>query len=294
MNSISASEEAREAFLVRYSGGTRTHYETVLRLLFEWMEQKGMSPLDADRRSLESFGRYLESERGCRPSTVANYLSVVKGYFKFAFIDDWIPKSPAEYVDLPRHYDDDAKRTWLNRSEFAAVRNRARDTHVMEYALVTMLGMLGLRISEALSVHVEEFQMEERGHRILRIVGKGKKPAVIPLPVAVYRVMDAATGDRESGQLLLRPITGEPMNRRSAAWAIARLARECGIETNITPHSFRRTYITESLRAGIPVHVVQYGARHADPRQTLKYDRSEKDHDAHVNHALANHMAAAA
>jgi hypothetical protein len=36
----------------------------------------------------------------------------------------------------------------------------------------------------------------ERGHRVLRIVGKGHKPALIPLVPRTARTIDLATGER--------------------------------------------------------------------------------------------------
>jgi site-specific recombinase XerC len=42
-----------------------------------------------------------------------------------------------------------------------------------------LLGLNGLRVSEACATDVEHLGLE-RGHRTLRVVGKGNKPAVIP------------------------------------------------------------------------------------------------------------------
>jgi integrase len=46
-------------------------------------------------------------------------------------------------------------------------------------ALAVLLGLNGLRVSEACATDVEHLGLE-RGHRTLRVVGKGNKPAVIP------------------------------------------------------------------------------------------------------------------
>lgn len=43
-----------------------------------------------------------------------------------------------------------------------------------------LLGLNGLGVSEACATNIEDLGLE-RGHRTLRIVGKGNKPAVIPL-----------------------------------------------------------------------------------------------------------------
>jgi hypothetical protein len=47
-------------------------------------------------------------------------------------------------------------------------------------ALAVLLGLNGLRVSEACATDVEDLGFD-RGHRTLHIIGKGNKPAVIPL-----------------------------------------------------------------------------------------------------------------
>jgi hypothetical protein len=59
-------------------------------------------------------------------------------------------------------------------------------------ALVTMLGLLGLRLCEATGADVTDLG-EVRGHRVLTILGKADKFATVPLPPAVGRAIDRAT-----------------------------------------------------------------------------------------------------
>ena len=56
-------------------------------------------------------------------------------------------------------------------------------------ALAVLLGLNGLRVSEACSTNVEDLG-SERGHRTLRFVGKGSKPAMIPLVPRTARTID--------------------------------------------------------------------------------------------------------
>jgi integrase/recombinase XerD len=50
-----------------------------------------------------------------------------------------------------------------------------------DFALVTMLGLLGLRIFEATGSNIEDLG-EEHGHRVLRVRGKGGKVVLVPTP----------------------------------------------------------------------------------------------------------------
>jgi integrase len=53
-----------------------------------------------------------------------------------------------------------------------------------DFALVALLGLLGLRIFEACGADIADLG-EEHGHRVLRVRGKGGKVVLIPLPPAV-------------------------------------------------------------------------------------------------------------
>lgn len=82
-------------------------------------------------------------------------------------------------------------------------------------ALAYLLGINALRASEAAAVRIEDYREILRGHRVLHLVGKGNKPATMPLTVPVLRVLEACRGQRTDGPLVLRPVSGKP--GRSAA-----------------------------------------------------------------------------
>jgi hypothetical protein len=70
-------------------------------------------------------------------------------------------------------------------------------TNCNDFALVAMLGLLGLRIFEAAGSNVEDLG-EEHGHRVLRVVGKGTKAVLVPLLPAVG---GRSTGPSSTGPL---------------------------------------------------------------------------------------------
>jgi hypothetical protein len=74
--------------------------------------------------------------------------------------------------------------------------------------------MNATRASEAAAVRIEDYTDTLRGHRVLHLVGKGNKPATMPLTVPVLRVLEACRGQRTCGPLVLRPVSGKPIDRR--------------------------------------------------------------------------------
>lgn len=288
-------------FLGRYSGRTRTQYEQSLELFFRWTLGHNLEPMrDIRRPHLELFIRHLEEGRGNAPATVSNRLAAISGWYEFAEIDGYIEKSPATYIRRPKVWRDDAPRMALTTVELmklidaAAASPRATDA-----ALVALMGMMGLRVSEAINVRIEDYADTIRGHRVLRILGKGNKPATAPVPPAALRQLERAAGDRTSGFLLVRPdwgrsTAGQQMTRRAAALAVERLCREARILKTVTPHDLRRAYITAGLDLGVSLRDMQIAARHSDPRTTSRYDQNRQNLDRHANHIVSANLSGSA
>ena len=148
-----------------------------------------------------------------------------------------------------------------------------------------LLGLLGLRIFEACALDIADLG-EEHGHRILRVVGKGHKIVLVPLPPAVGRSVDRADGP------LLLDTMGRRLDRHAATRRLRHLAEDAGVRLpRMHPHMLRHTYVTTMLDAGVELRDVQIAARHADPRTTMRYDRARTTLDRHPNYLLAAYMA---
>jgi integrase/recombinase XerD len=159
-----------------------------------------------------------------------------------------------------------------------------------DFALVAMLGLLGLRIFEATGADIGDLG-EEHGHRVLRVCGKGTKVVLVPLPPAVGRAIDRAVAGRSAGPILLNS-RGLRMDRHAATRRLRNLASAAGVRIGRThPHMLRHTFVTTMLDAGVDLRDVQIAARHADPRTTMRYDRARNNLDRHPNYVLAAYMA---
>ena len=149
-----------------------------------------------------------------------------------------------------------------------------------DFALVALLGLLGLRIFEACGADIADLG-EEHGHRVLRVHGKGDKIALVPLPPAVNRAIESAITDRADGPIL-RTRRGTRMDRHCATRRLRRLSEVAGVRLpRMHPHMLRHTFVTTMLDAGVDLRDVQIAARHADPRTTMRYDNFRKLHRMH-------------
>jgi len=200
------------------------------------------------------------------------------------------PHSPADYVRRP-NVPPESPTLGLSHLQFEAMLSAARDsTNRYDFALVAMLGLLGLRIFEAGGANIEDLG-EEHGHRVLKVRGKGGKVVLTPLPPAVARSVDRAIGNRDEGPILLNR-RGARMDRHAATRRLVRLAEAANVRLpRMHPHMLRHTFVTTMLDAGVDLRDVQIAARHADPRTTMRYDRARKNLDRHPNYILAAYMA---
>ncbi len=154
----------------------------------------------------------------------------------------------------------------------------------MHAALAVLLGLNGLRVSEACSTSIEDLGFE-RGHRTLQILGKGNKPAGIPLVPRTARTVDLANGERNIGPILIRR-DGQRLDSRTAYRWVRSIGQHAGLD-RVHPHMLRAAFIMAALDAGVPLRDVQIAARHADPRTTTIYDRRRQNYDRHAAYAVA-------
>jgi site-specific recombinase XerD len=282
---VDDAEQAAAAFLARYQGRTLDAYRYDLRAFFQWAADEGLEVLKATRPQIELYVRSME-ERGLAPTTIDRRLSAVCGFYRFAHIDGRIPSNPAQYVWRPKVHPPDAR--GLDRSELGAFLFAAERFDHAHAALAVLLGLNGLRVSEACSTDIENLGLE-RGHRTLRIVGKGSKPAVIPLVPRTARTIDLAIGERATGPILLRR-DGDRLDRRTAHRWVRSIAKRAGLG-QVHPHMLRAAFIMCALDAGVPLREVQIAARHADPRTTTVYDHRRRNFDKHAAYVVVAFVA---
>ncbi|HET6753025.1 MAG TPA: tyrosine-type recombinase/integrase [Jiangellaceae bacterium] len=282
---IDDAQLAAVAFLARYNGRTLEAYRHDLRGFFQWAADMQLTVLAATRPHIELFRSWMEA-RGLAASTIDRRLSTVCGFYRFAHIDGRIASNPAQYVRRPQVHPSNAR--GLDRSELGVFLFTAEQYDRDHGALAVLLGLNGLRVSEACATNVEDLGLE-RGHRTLGILGKGNKPARIPLVPRTARTIDLAVGERCEGPILCRR-DGQRLDRRTAHRWVRSIGRRAGLGA-VHPHMLRAAFIMAALDAGVPLRDVQIAARHADPRTTTIYDRRRENFDRHAAYVVVAFVA---
>jgi integrase/recombinase XerD len=217
-------------------------------------------------------------------------MSVVAGFYRTCVIDDVLQHSPAESVRRP-NVSAESPTLGLTHLQFEALPTAARQSaNRCDFALVAMLGLLGLRIFEATASNIEDLG-EEHGHRVLRVHGKGRQGRPRPSPTS-GRACPRSLHRRPPRRPDPPHHRGTRMDRHCATRRLRRLTEQTRMRiARMHPHMLRHTFVTTMLDAGVDLRDVQIAARHADPRTTMRYDRARKNLDRHANYILAAYMA---
>lgn len=276
------------SYLARYKGTTLRDYCHDLDVFFTWCDGKRLPVLEAKRGHLELYLRFLE-ERGWAESTISRRFGVVACMYRYARRDKVIVDDPAEWIDRPEVRLESQRRTWMTALEFGKWMDQARQTGHVDYALGALLGLRGLRIAEACSLNIQDLQ-NRQGYLMIPVRRKGGHVELISLPAPVAEAVRATIGDRTEGPILLNQ-WGLRMTRANATLIIRSVCDAAKINHTVSPHSFRRSFVTTSLAIGVPLRDVQLAAGHRHSSTTERYDMGHNNPDSDAAHRLASYVA---
>lgn len=127
----------------------------------------------------------------------------------------------------------------------------------------------GLRISEATTLEVGAI---DRAGQTLRIIGKGNKERIVPLPQPVLDDLSRLWLTHRNRRWLFPNRRGNaPLDKHVLSNTFAAAAASAGIRRDVTPHALRHGYATKLIENGIDIRIVQILLGHASITSTAIY-----------------------
>lgn len=266
-----ADQDARDAFLDRYTDYTRKLYASDLRVFYRWCGTQGLSPLACRRRELERFIEHLTSDHGNLPSSVTRRMHALRGYYALAVDDDVIDRDPTRMLRLPKRQRRVDELVWLNRYQVGRFLHEAQRTSPAHHALIGLMALGGLRVSAACTARLEDITPARYGLPTLSVLEKNRRIHTLELSPELSEIIAAAADGRDEGPIVLRR-NGRPQDRNGAYAWVRILGEKVGIRAN--PHAFRRAGITAILDGGGTIQQAREFAGHAYTMTTELYDRN--------------------
>lgn len=150
----------------------------------------------------------------------------------------------------------------------------SRDKAILE----TLYGC-GIRVGELCGIDILDADLE---NEFLRVKGKGDKQRIVPVSVPACNAIgnwirtNRTLIDNCDSKALFVNLRGGRLSRVSVWKIIRKYCLVAGIDTKITPHTFRHSYATHLLEGGADLRVVQELLGHSDISTTEIYTHIDK------------------
>lgn len=232
--------------------------------LVQFLDIQGIvkSPLQIAHRDIELFIRYIH-ELGLGDRTQSRILSGIRAFYKYLLVENLVDNDPTNLFEgpklrrkIPEVLSYEEITLMLNHIDLSTAlghRNRA---------MLETLYACGLRVSELINLKMSNFFREEE---YIKVLGKGNKERIVPMGAEaikqniIYRdnfrnKLNVQEGHQDYLYLNRR---GKRLTRVMVFTIIKNLAKEVGIQKNVSPHTFRHSFATHLVERGADLRAVQ-------------------------------------
>lgn len=213
---------------------------------------------------------------GYSSSTAQCTAALLRGLLSWAAANGWVKDGVALGILSPRRIRSGLPKG-LTPGEVAALKDAVdfeSATGRRDMAVIVMLARLGVRVGEVAGLTLEDINWSEPS---LRMVGKGGRVLILPMPVDVgetlvdyLRIRHA--GPRERGVFIRSLPPFKALNRGGIGEIVFKHARIAGLH-GMCPHRLRHTAATKILAEGGNLRQVQELLGHASLSSSVTYAR---------------------
>lgn len=260
---------------------TAETYSKAIRQLLAYLSSEGIT--HPQREDIIAFRESLK-ERGRKPSTIQNYITATRLFFKWTEQEGLYP-NVAEHLKGAKLSKEHKKDYLTSRQVKAVFESVERDTlkGLRDYALLSLMVTGGLRTIEVARADIGDLR-SAGDHTVLYIQGKGRaeKAEYVKISQPVEKAIRAylkARGEAQDTAPLFASLSnnnsGERLTTRSISGVVKGRLQEAGYDSpRLTAHSLRHTAVTLSLLAGKDITEVQQFARHSNIATTMIYNHA--------------------
>jgi len=291
-----AMEQVLDDFLIHLNverglaENTLKSYSFDLRSLIGFLKSKGLENINDS--SPKVIGEHFSNmkKKGVSVRTVARHYVSVKRFFKYLVSTGKVDTNPCVKIESPKIW----KKLphFLNIEDVGKLLNSPninKPLGLRDKAMLEMLYASGLRVSELISLTIEQVNLDI-GYVICS--GKGTKERIVPIGQStvslVSKYIDTTRKSLLKGretQLLFVNRLGDKMSRQGF-WKIIKKYADGAYLKNVTPHVIRHSFATHLLEKGADLRSIQMMLGHSDISTTAVYThiREKKLKEAYDKH----------
>jgi integrase/recombinase XerC len=265
-------------------------YDTDVTQYLAWLaSERGkkmsqLEPADLDMNSVRMHVAEL-NRAGKARSSVARKLSGLRTFVKYLRREEIIDHDPTAMAVAPKR--DQTIPVHLSEPEIARLietPNTGDPLGRRDRAILELFYASGLRLSELVTIDLEDLNLSER---MVRVMGKGGKERLVPFNQSALTAIKAWMKDRAllvqskptAGSRQLKAIgdplfvnyRGSRLTGRSVDRLLRRYVAQCSTRMGISPHALRHSFATHLLQRGADLRAIQELLGHARLSTTQRY-----------------------
>jgi integrase/recombinase XerC len=230
-----------------------------------------------------------DASRRLQTPSIGRKVSSLRAFFRYLVRTERLRESPMQLISSPKLRRKiprllNAEQTVQvvespSQGSKASDHERLRDAAIME-----LLYGSGLRVSEAVSLNLDELAIEQME---VRVLGKGKKERIVPIGSKCRDALMTYLGTRASfahprtGQLDSRALFLTNRGRRISVRWVQELVHRYGAlgagRADIHPHTLRHCCATHMLEGGADLRSIQEFLGHSSLSTTQRYTHLSMD-----------------
>jgi integrase/recombinase XerC len=243
---------------------------------------------DIDRIDLVDIRGFVSEliNKGKSKTTVSRKIATIRSFFRYLYQEGMVKLNPAKLVPspkTPKHLP-----TSLSVDDvFGLIESPGRIgmLSVRDRAILEMLYSSGLRVSEIVSLDLEDINVRDG---LIKVKGKGRKERIVPvgkkaldalkLYLVERRLLRKKKGIEETDTALFLNRKGKRLTDRQVRRIVVKYARIYGIKGQVSPHVLRHTFATHLLIGGADLRVIQELLGHSSLSTTQRYTHLDIGH----------------
>lgn len=227
----------------------------------------------------DNVTRFLLSLKKKKFSTtsISRYLSSIKSFHKFLSKDGLTKKNVTLQISSPKI--DKKLPVVLTVEEVSKLLDSIKGDKPLDLrneAMFELIYACGFRVSELVNLKINNLHLTSK---MIQVIGKGAKERLVPVNDYAIKVLRKYLLEarplllkdaKDSGFIFLNN-NGQVLSRVGFFKLLKNLAKEAGIEKDISPHTLRHSYATHLLEAGVDLRYIQELLGHEDISTTQIY-----------------------